>query len=709
MNTFEFQRAVPIWAKERENEMNCELAFRAAISGAEAVLRLTASSIYRVWVNGVFVAAGPARAAHGFYRVDEFPITPYLKLKWNTLVIEVVAYNVNSYDTLDQPGFLTAEVIQNGVVVAATGNDSFAVFDLHERIQRIQRYSFQRAFGEAYRLASEKRRFYFGSMVGEQLETANQPDKRYLVRELQMPNYEQLPVEEVIRMGNLRFDVSCSQPIRDRAYTNIGPKLKGYRMEELEEHLSDEAQTFVWDEEKEMSASPVYISLENGYALYRFPYNATGFIQMQVQCDQACVLYLLFDEILSDGDVDFLRLTNCNCFKYYLDAGEHTIMSFAPYTMMYLKAAVKGKCAISNVCMVEYQNPEPVAQIRVPNNKILRSIRDSAVRTFRENALDVLMDCPSRERAGWLCDSFFTARVEYVLTGMCTVEKAFLENYLLADQFEHLPEGMLPMCYPADHYDGVFIPNWAMWFVLELEEYLARSCDTDLIIRAKKRVFDLLHYLEKFENPDGLLERLPSWVFVEWSAANDWVQDVNFPSNMLYARFLQTVARLYQEPGLQEKSSSLKEIIRKRSYNGRFFTDHEVIENGQYNNPGHQSEVCQYYAFFTGIADSQTYPELWQTLVKEFGPRRTAGCYPQVAPANAFIGDYLRLELLFLNGQVDTLLTDLQVYFQPMAERTGTLWEHNMPSASCCHGFASHVLYWLAKIYGMESDTHANA
>ena len=27
------------------------------------------------------------------------------------------------------------------------------------------------------------------------------------------------------------------------------------------------------------------------------------------------------------------------------------------------------------------------------------------------------MDCPSRERAGWLCDSYFTAKTEYVLTG----------------------------------------------------------------------------------------------------------------------------------------------------------------------------------------------------------------------------------------------------------------------------------------------------
>ena len=30
-----------------------------------------------------------------------------------------------------------------------------------------------------------------------------------------------------------------------------------------------------------------------------------------------------------------------------------------------------------------------------------------------------------------------------------------------------------------------------------------------------------------------------------------------------------------------------------------------------------------------------------------------------------------------------------------MAERTGTLWEHDAPSASCCHGFASHIAHVL--------------
>lgn len=157
-------------------------------------------------------------------------------------------------------------------------------------------------------------------------------------------------------------------------------------------------------------------------------------------------------------------------------------------------------------------------------------------------------DCPSRERAGWLCDSFFTARAERCLTGRSDVERSFLENYLLSRENGQLPHGMLRMCYPASHPNGVFIPNWAMGRALELEEYAARTEDLDTVRAFRPRLDALISYLDGFCNEDGLLERLPSWVFVEWSRANEWVQDVNYPSNMLYARVLQAYNALYGSP-----------------------------------------------------------------------------------------------------------------------------------------------------------------
>lgn len=118
MECYKFKRAQAVWARGREEEMNCELAFRAVIPAGAVELHLAASSIYRLWINGRFVCAGPARAAHGFYNVDEIPLSGKLTQPENVAVIEVVGYNVNSFDTLDQPAFLAAEYLQGGQVLS---------------------------------------------------------------------------------------------------------------------------------------------------------------------------------------------------------------------------------------------------------------------------------------------------------------------------------------------------------------------------------------------------------------------------------------------------------------------------------------------------------------------------------------------------------------------------------------------------------------
>ena len=71
---------------------------------------------------------------------------------------------------------------------------------------------------------------------------------------------------------------------------------------------------------------------------------------------------------------------------------------------------------------------------------------------------------------------------------------------------------------------------------------------------------------------------------------------------------------------------------------------------------------------------------------------------PGVFPANAFIGNYLRLDLISMYGDKDDLLRNIEGYFYYMAEKTGTLWENDSDFASCNHGFASHVIYWFDKL-----------
>lgn len=46
----------------------------------------------------------------------------------------------------------------------------------------------------------------------------------------------------------------------------------------------------------------------------------------------------------------------------------------------------------------------------------------------------------------------------------------------------------------------------------------------------------------------------------------------------------------------------------------------------------------------------------------------------------------------------EQMLQEFKGYFYRMAVKTGTLWENDTERASCNHGFASHVAYWLLQL-----------
>jgi alpha-L-rhamnosidase len=209
-------------------------------------------------------------------------------------------------------------------------------------------------------------------------------------------------------------------------------------------------------------------------------------------------------------------------------------------------------------------------------------------------------------------------------------------------------------------------------------------------------VLALFGYFKRFENPDGLLEKLESWVFIEWSKANEFVQDLNFPSNMLYAGALAAAGRLYGVRRLEEKANAIRETIRRQSFDGQFFVDNAVRTDGQLQVTRNRTETCQYYAFFFDVATPQSHPELWRTLCEQFGPRRKdTKAFPEIWEANSFIGNMLRVEILSRYGRGQQILDESVDYLLYMADRTGTLWENIGDYASCNHGFASHIVHTL--------------
>ena len=715
-----FAEAKPVWAIGRETEMNLWLSFRAVVKGmGKTVLKLTGSSAYEVKVNGKFIAFGPARCAHGFYRVDELDLSADITEN-AVITVNVAGYSADSYYHLNQPSFLCAELIENGEVTAATGKQGFLCRVMTEHEQKAQRFAGQRTFCEVWNISPLKKLWESAPEIKEKAYAMT------LVRETEAKNfiergsyyntYDKIPTEKIISRSEFTTG-DYADRMRYPAYIvprngDTGPSKKIFSLGEVQTDIFIKARNAEIRNLHKTDELPTTQSIHAGEAVtYKMKCNTTGAFDLDVACDPDTELLITFDEIIGENDkINYRRMYTVNAIMWRLSGGVHHLSSFEPYTLQYMTVHVlKGRAFVSDLGL-RYFGADPIDRRYNGNDETLQHIFDAAVETYRQNTFTIYMDCPSRERAGWLCDSFFTSRVEQTLTGKSEIERVFLENFFLPDSFSWLPTGMFPMCYPADHSRNNFIPNWAMWLVLELHEYLQRTGDRAFIDNAKSRIYALLDYFKRFENTDGLLEKLESWVFVEWSECNKLTQDINFPSNMLYAKVLRAVAELYGDDALSEKAEQLKAVINEKSMTeSGFYCDNAVYgEDGIARLSGKRTETCQYYAFFCGITSPEENPELWQRMLHDFGPERIVpykwpeftpdAKWQEIYPSNAFVGNYLRLELLYLYGEHEKLIDNIKGFFKKMADTTGTLWENDSTTASCNHGFASHTLYWMDKL-----------
>lgn len=724
-----FKEAKKIWINNKEKEVNLFAGFVCNFKFDEernrrVCLRLTGQTTYSVYLNGVFVHSGPARAGKGYTRVDELVLTDWLANGKNNLYIEVAGYNCNTLSVVGSASFLQAELVCDDEIVAYTvsddvdnaiynGSSEFLGYELKSKEQKVIRYSFQRPFSEVYHLDNN------GSDVtnqfGRKLETAKLTavdiDIKYLERGVSYCEYDYVSVDSLVEKGRLSEKNPDSLPEfnevrnfnagRDSEFVEFSP-------EEYESHAMLDYLKFDFVPVRKLIHKHTAL-VDDGsgfndidintyeYRLFKLPVNSVGFISMEVIADEDSDVYVMFDEKLLDNFVRIENLGMTNIVKLSLAKSEmpYHFQTFEPYGMKYITVFVtKGNVSINSLGVIEVANPEADSISFECSDAKLKAVFEAARQTYRTNAVDVFMDCPTRERAGWLCDSTFTAQAAQYFSGNTKVEKNFLENFIYCERDEHLPEHMLAMSYPGIHTDGNFIPQWAMWYIIELKGYLKRDLNSDVNLY-KDLCYGLLEWFAPYKNSDGLLENLPAWNFIEWSKANEWVKDVNYPTNMLYSKMLRIIGELYGDRSLIDESRKVKDVIIEQSFNGEFFIDNAVRDdNGKLCVTDNVSEVCQYYAMYFDIAHKgdPRFNKLVDVICNVFGPEREQhGVMPEVAYANAFPGFQLRLSILMKWKMYTLALESIKGYFYPMAELTGTLWENKKIEGSLNHGFASFV------------------
>ena len=664
-----FKKAIPVW---HDTGLNTHLIFRAEGDFSGARLRIAAADFYKVYIDGVFLGYGPARTAKGYARVDEYALNSCREIR-----IEVAGYGCSSLATVRQQSFCCAEVARGGDVLSSTGFD-FVCLRNTARRQKVERFSLQRHFGEIYDTDA----------IPVAVTAAPVAAPEFLPRSVPYADFSLHSLDSFIGGSFLQGEMT-----RKNAYT------KGILAETNwgifpEDTIADKPFRFADSQcYRQEWGCRLPAQLNAGqWILLDAGAIEVGFPILEAAAEEDCQIILALTESCPDDRFSFVPNMNCQpVLQFNLKAGQRMKQeAFEPYS--FRKAAILIKSGRVTVTGFGWRNcirDMSRAKRKQFDDPVLQGVYDAALRTFSHNAVDIFTDCPSRERAGWLCDSFFTARAEYFFFGNTTVEDAFLENFVLYRNEGEFPAGVLPMVYPSDpHENNKFIPQWDMWYVLEVCEYLTKRNPAADKERFRASVTGILAFLSGYENEWGLLEKLPSWNFVEWSTANQWTQDVNYPTNFLYAGVLEAAGTVFGLP-LREKADRIRSEVIRRAFDGHVFVDHAARVGDTLVNFDHVSEAGQYYAALFGGFNLKEpkFTALKEAILEGFSqPPR-----PDFCPVNAFIGLYLRMAVLEKWGDRELLRENIKAFFGGMSRRTGTLWEYKEAHKSMDHGFAAYV------------------
>ena len=315
-----FRQSKPVWAKNRSEELNLFLEFNLSLPEKSQTVRMTASTAYHLYGDGDFIAYGPARAGDGHFRVDEWPVSGLRKLR-----VLVAGYYTSCFQYTLHPSFLNLEILDaDGNVLFATGRDPICCQEYGPRLRRTDKMSRQRVYTEVYDFARASRPV---------LELETLPDPIYLPR--RVAPFSNLIFAPTAALKDFRIskkDVPDKlTPFGRSPFNNNIRSLKPGYPTYFEDHeclLFKEVHAMRFDDPAPAENGAICAGVAR---LYAFDRARAGLIQMKCRAEGDTRVYLIFDELLTDGDVVPRRMNVLGAMRLDLPNGEHDFRSFVPF------------------------------------------------------------------------------------------------------------------------------------------------------------------------------------------------------------------------------------------------------------------------------------------------------------------------------------------------------------------------------------------
>lgn len=700
---YEFRKARPVWGERLTRVYNQHLGFGTEVTVPEnsrLLLAVAARSYYRMYINGEMRAHGPARAAKGFCRVDELEIQASGRVR---IAVEVMAYSKDvNYcnDCTMEPGLLCSEISliqpdQTYQVLAATGDGDFKYQELTFREEVTDLLSHCRGIREHYLLAPDWDQWQTESLEGEQWKEPAllREEVVFLERRAPYADYHRIPMEQLLEVKKVvpgkPGNPNELQKIAEMFNPGWYEKLKG-RERFVDQLLGEQEEIFTgrWTRQCDKIILP---NLQGDVAfLFGRARSELGFVKLQVETEKPLILDVINSDVRNrQGQVD----GNTFAVRYELLPGSYELIMFEPMLVKYLKLILRteGRVEFTMPKLLDDTYPDRHLCTFDSSDGELNLIYEGARRTLRLNTLDIFMDCPQRERGGWLCDAQFTAPGAWMMFGDLRVEKDFIENFMCTRP-EDYKEAFFPEVYPGSPRleKSPGIQSWSFWLLTQFWDYAHRSGDRAFVDECFDRVQAFLDRVSDHVGESGLFENFDI-LFVDWSLSNAefCLYPISIPVNCLIVLAYERMGELYQVERWKQLGARVRARIEEVMEQTGGDSDGCRFEEGRWIGNGCRTETGIALEFWCGF--HQKDKELIRRFTEEMGTAPRYRPDPNLGRSNLFIGLMIRFEALAKLGKIQTLLGELKnVYLPQLLNGPGTFYE-GIHDPSGCHGFNANA------------------
>jgi alpha-L-rhamnosidase len=484
------------------------LHFRRTLSlaavPARYVVRVSADNRFILFVNGKRTGDGPARGDLGHWRYEKFDLAPLLKAGDN--LITATVWNWGVFAPVAQMSDRTAFLLES----EATGNASISTPDGWLVEEEPGHWPLDRT--------SVTLKEYFASGPGEEIDAAKYDwgwDAATVAGGKWVKPGD--PMRDSIFPGTNK--AHSSDETGDNPWGLVPDGLPHMEFTATEPGKtvradSSSLQAFPGSRVSVPASSHVHILLDRKTLTTAYPH-------LVVSGGKGAKIWFTYSEALYDkeghkgdrNDVD-ARVTRGLKDLFLPDGGDHRV--FEPLwwrTWRYLDLDIKtGDQPLTLEALTANFSAYPFEErARLQTGDAdLAKIWDISWRTARLDAHETYMDTPYYEQLQYIGDTRIQALISYTVAGDDRLPRQALEAF----NDSRIPEGITRSRYPSSLPQN--IPTFSLLWIGMLHDWWMYRPDPEPVRASMEGTRSVLEWFGQHERPDGLLEKLPWWSFIDW-------------------------------------------------------------------------------------------------------------------------------------------------------------------------------------------------